>query len=265
MKSAIAVFTGIVLLGGQAFGADDQLLKSKKDKISYTLGVASGNNLKRQSIDVDPEIMARGLKDSLSGGKILLADQEMQEVMTAFRQEMDARQMENLKEQAAKQLETLMETNRKEGEAFLAENRTREGVTTLPSGLQFKVLREGTGRNPKPTDTVTVHYRGTLLTGKEFDSSYKRKEPTAIRVDSVIKGWQEALPRMREGAKWQLFVPPDLAYGENGSQFIEPSSTLIFDVELISVLKDAATPAPAKPVVKSPKPAAKKPTPAGGK
>jgi FKBP-type peptidyl-prolyl cis-trans isomerase FklB len=262
MKSAFAVFTGIVLLTGQGFGADDQPLRSQKEKLSYAIGVASGNNLKRQSIDVDPEIMARGLKDSLSGGKTLLTDQEMQEVLTAFQKEMNAKQLEATKEQAAGQLKAMAEKNRKEGEAFLVENRKKEGVTTLPSGLQYRVLREGKGRSPRLTDTVVAHYRGTLLNDTEFDSSYKRNEPVSFRLDAVIKGWQEALPLMKEGAKWQLVIPPDLAYGENGSRSIEPNSTLIFEVELISVLREGAAPAPAKPGAK---PAAKPAKQPGGK
>ncbi|MBE0555843.1 MAG: FKBP-type peptidyl-prolyl cis-trans isomerase, partial [Proteobacteria bacterium] len=217
------------------------------DKISYTIGVATGINLKRQSIDVDPDIMARGLKDSLSGGKLLMSDQELQGLMTTLRKEM-----------AVKQMVTMAEQNKKDGDAFLAENGKKEGVTTLASGLQYRVLREGKGRSPKPTDTVVVHYRGTLLNGTEFDSSYKRNEPASVDLDSVIKGWKEALPLMNEGAKWQLFIPPDLAYGENGNRSVEPNSTLLFEVELISVRKEAALPAPAKPGVKSSKPAARK-------
>jgi FKBP-type peptidyl-prolyl cis-trans isomerase FklB len=198
--------------------------------------------------------MARGLKDALSGGALLLKDEEMREVMTALRQEM-----------AVKQLVTIAEKNKNEGEAFLEENRKKEGVTTLPSGLQYRVLREGKGKSPKSTDTVVVHYRGTLLNGTEFDSSYRRNEPAGIMLDSVIKGWKVALPLMKEGAKWQLVIPSDLAYGENGNRSIEPNSTLIFEVELISVLKDTAAPAPAKSEAKSSKPAAKSPKPAAGK
>jgi FKBP-type peptidyl-prolyl cis-trans isomerase FklB len=254
MKSAVAVLAAITVLTGQAFGADDPPLKSQKDKVSYTIGVSSGYNLKRQSIDVDPDIMARGLKDSLTGGKTLLTDQEMQEVMKTLQIEV-----------AARQLAAMAETNKKEGEAFLAENGKKAGVTTLPSGLQYEVLREGNGKRPKPTDPVVVHYRGTLLNGAEFDNSYKRNEPAAIRLDSVINGWKEALPLMKEGAKWRLFIPADLAYGENGSRSVEPNSTLLFEVELISVPKEAAAPALAKPGAKSSKPAAKPAKPAGGK
>lgn len=261
MKSPFAVFTGILLLAGQAFGADAQPLASQRDKVSYTIGVASGSNLKQQSIDIDPDIMARGLKDSFSGGKTLLTDQEMQEVMATLRKEMDARKLETTKEMAVKQLQAMVEKNKKEGEDFLEENRKREGVTTLPSGLQYKVLTAGKGKSPKPADTVVAHYRGTLVNGTEFDSSYKRNEPSHIKVDSVIKGWQEALSLMQEGAKWQLFIPSGLAYGETGNRFIEPNSALIFEVELISVVKDAAAQAPEKAKTKPSKPAVKPPSP----
>jgi FKBP-type peptidyl-prolyl cis-trans isomerase len=263
MKSAFAVFTGIILLVGQAFGADEQFLKSQKDKVSYIIGISSGKNLKQQSIDIDPDIMAKGLKDGLSGGNTLLTEQEIREVMTAFRKEM-----------AIKQLVTMAEKNKKDGEVFLAENRKREGVKTLPSGLQYLVLREGKGKSPKLTDTLIVHYRGTLLNGKDFDSSYVRNEPVNIKLEEAIKGWREALLLMKEGAKWQLFIPPDLAYGENGTRSIEPNSTLLYEVELIKVSADLAVPSQAttKPEAKSTKrgeksskPEAKPSKPATGK
>ena len=256
MKSVFAVFTGIILLIGQAFGADDQFLKSQKDKVSYTLGISSGNNLKRQSIDIDLDIMAKGLKDGLFGGTTLLTDQEMLEVITDFRKEM-----------AIRQLETIAEKNKKEGEAFLAVNRKKEGVKTLPSGLQYQVLKVGIGKSPKLTDTIIVHYRGTLLNGKDFDNSYVRNEPVNIKLDDVIKGWREALPLMKEGAKWLLFIPSDLAYGENGTMYIEPNSTLLFEVELIKVSTDHAAPSQAttKPEEKSTKSGEKSSKPAAGK
>jgi FKBP-type peptidyl-prolyl cis-trans isomerase FklB len=257
MKSVYVVFAGIILVAGQAFGADDALLKSQKDRVSYVIGVSSGNNLRQQSVDIDPDVMMRGLKDGLSGGPTLLTEPEMRAVMTAFQQEMAIKEM-GRREAAA-------ERNKKEGDAFLAENKTREGVKTLPSGLQYKVLKEGTGKSPKATDTVVVHYRGTLLSGMDFDSSYLRNEPANIQVDSVIKGWKEALPLMKEGAKWQLVIPPELAYGENGAGPIGPNSVLLFEVELISVVKEAAAPAPAKAGAKSSKPAVKSPKPAAGK
>ncbi|MEI7672167.1 MAG: FKBP-type peptidyl-prolyl cis-trans isomerase [Deltaproteobacteria bacterium] len=259
MKSVFAVFAGIMLLAVQAFGADDALLKSQKDKVSYTIGVYSGNNLKQQSVDVDLDIMAKGLKDSLSGGAMLLTDQEMKDAMTAFQKEMAIKQADKRKAMAEK--------NNKDGEAFLAENKKKDGVTTLPSGLQYKVLREGKGTSPKATDAAVVHYRGTLLNGNDFDNSYQRNEPATIKLDSVIKGWKEALPLMKEGAKWQLAIPADLAYGENGAGPIEPNAALIFEVELISVIQGpaAVSPATKKPETKSSKPAAKSSKPAAGK
>jgi FKBP-type peptidyl-prolyl cis-trans isomerase FklB len=264
MKLALVV-AGILLWAGQVLGAEDMTLKSQKDKVSYTIGIQSGNNLKQQFIDIDPDIMAKGIKDSLSGGKLLLTDQEMREVMTAFQKEMAIKQMS--------QLEAMAEKNKKEGDTFLAENKKKEGVKTLPSGLQYQVLREAKGKSPKPTDTVVVHYRGTRLNGSEFDSSYQRNEPATIKLDSVIRGWREALPLMKEGAKWQLFIPPDLAYGEKGAGPIEPNSVIIFEVELISVGQATAAPSQTtKPEVKSSKsgetsskPAAKPSKPAAGK
>ena len=160
--------------------------------------------------------------------KTLLSDKEAQEVMMTFQKE----QMAKLNENARK----LGEKNKKEGETFLAENKKKPGVVTLPSGLQYKILKEGTGRNPKATDTVVTHYRGTLLDGKEFDSSYKRGEPATFPLNGVIRGWTEALQLMKPGAKWQLFIPPQLAYGERGAgQDIGPNATLIFEVELIAI------------------------------
>jgi FKBP-type peptidyl-prolyl cis-trans isomerase FklB len=246
MKSVFVVFAGIILLASHVFGADDALLKSQKDKVSYTIGVYSGKNLKQQSVDIDPDIMAKGIKDSLSEGKTLLTDQEMREVMSVFQKEMAIKQTEKRN--------VLAEKNKKEGEAFLAENKKKEGVKTLPSGLQYKVIKEGTGKNPKATDTVVTHYRGTLINGTEFDSSYKRNEPASIRLNSVIKGWMEALLMMKEGAKWQIFIPSNLAYGENGSGPIEPNAVVIFEVDLISVSQETAVPSQTtKPEAKSSK------------
>ncbi len=223
------VLAGLVLalLIGSAL-AEQQELKSEKDKLSYSMGVATGMQMKRQSIDVDADVFAKGLKDAVSGGSLMMTEQQVQETLMKFQQEMAAKHAERTKE--------LAEKNKKEGEAFLAENKKKEGVKTLPSGLQYKVITEGTGRMPKATDTVTTHYRGTLIDGTEFDSSHKRGQPATFAVNGVIKGWTEALQLMKEGSKWQLFIPSDLAYGERGAgQTIGPNATLIFDVELISI------------------------------
>jgi FKBP-type peptidyl-prolyl cis-trans isomerase len=259
MKSAFVVVAGILLLSSQALRAEDRALDSQRDKVSYTIGVFSGNNLKKQSIDIDPDIMAKGIKDSLSGGKMLLTDQEMSEVMDALQKEMTIKQSEKRN--------VLAEKNKKEGEDFLAENKTKEGVKTLPSGVQYKVVKEGTGKNPKVTDGVVAHYRGTLIDGTEFDSSYQRNEPATFKLDQVIKGWTEAVVLMKEGSKWQIFIPSNLAYGENGAGPIGPNATLVFDVELIKIISDPSAPAKkTKPAAKSSaKPGEKSSKPAVGK
>jgi FKBP-type peptidyl-prolyl cis-trans isomerase FklB len=197
------------------------VLKNQKEKVSYSIGLNLGRNLgsdlKRQSIDVDPNLVAKGIQDALSGANPLLSNEEIQETMVAFQKEMSEKQKQR-------------------GEAFLAENKKKEGVKTLPSGLQYKVVKAGSGKKPKVNDTVTVHYRGTLMDGTEFDSSFRRGQPANFPVSGVIRGWTEALQLMEEGAKWQLFVPPSLAYGERGAGgLIGPNATLIFDVELISI------------------------------
>lgn len=238
MKLMSVVLAAVLLLAaGQVWAANDTVLTSQKDKLSYSFGANFGKNLRQQSIDIDPDIMMTGLKDGLSGSKMLLTDQEIRDVMTAFQKEMVTKQ--------AEQRKALAEKNKKEGESFLAENKQKEGVKTLPSGLQYKVLKIGTGKSPKATDSVVAQYKGTLINGTEFDSSYQRKEAPTFRVNGVIKGWTEALQLMKEGDKWQLFVPSDLAYGERGAgPMIGPNATLIFEVELISVKEGSASPSP---------------------
>ncbi len=220
LRMFVAVL-GVVLLANQLSAQD---LKSQKEKMSYIIGMDMGKNLKNQSIDIDQAAFARGIKDALSGGKSSLTDEEIRQTMTVFQKEMMAKN------------QALGEKNRKEGEAFLAGNKKKQGVITLPSGLQYKVINAGKGRKPKPTDTVTVHYRGTLIDGTEFDSSYRRGQPATFPVNGVIPGWTEALGLMQEGAKWQIFVPSNLAYGERGTGGqIGPNATLIFEVELVSI------------------------------
>lgn len=228
MKVIAGVVLGVLLLAYPVYSEDQSPLKDQKDKVSYAIGVDIANTLKRQSIEVNKEVFMKGLNDALSGGKIMMTDQEMRETLAAFSKEMMTKQAE-----AAKKLG---EKNKLEGEAFLAENKKKEGVKTLPSGLQYKVITEGTGKTPAANDTVTVNYRGTFIDGKEFDSSYKRGQPATFPVKGVIPGWTEALQLMKEGAKWQLVVPSNLAYGDKGAGgLIGPNATLIFDVELISV------------------------------
>ncbi len=218
----------VMLLFAVPAAAEEQALKTEKEKLSYAMGMDMGNSFKRQSIDIDPDILARGMKDALSGGKVLLSDEELVAIKNNFRQALAKKQEEARK--------TIAEKNKKEGEAFLAENSKKEGVKTLPSGLQYKVITEGNGKSPAATDTVTVNYRGTLIDGTEFDSSYKRGKPATFPVNGVIPGWTEALQLMKEGAKWQIFIPSNLAYGEKGAgNIIGPDATLIFEVELVSV------------------------------
>ena len=227
MKILSAVL-GIMFLAAIGHAGESDVLKTEQDKVSYSLGMDIGNNLKRQSIEIDPEILARGLKDAFSGGKLLMSEEEYRNTMANFRKEMMAKQQAQMK--------TKGEKNMKEGDAFLAENKDKKGVVSLPSGLQYKVIKEGEGDTPKATDKVTVHYRGTLIDGTEFDSSYGRGEPATFPVNGVIPGWTEALQLMNAGSKWQLFIPSNLAYGERGAGGkIGPNSTLIFDVELLSI------------------------------
>jgi FKBP-type peptidyl-prolyl cis-trans isomerase FklB len=222
------VALGILFFVAQGNAQEGRVLKNQKEKISYSIGMQIGKDFKKQSIDVDPEVLLKGIQDGTSGGKALMTEQEVRETLTAFQKERMAKQEEETKK--------IGEKNKKEGEAFLAENKKKEGVKTLASGLQYKVIKPGTGKKPKSTDTVTTHYRGTLIDGTEFDSSYSRGQPATFPVHGVIPGWTEALQLMEEGAKWQLFIPSKLAYGERGAgNAIGPNATLIFEVELISI------------------------------
>ncbi len=203
------------------------VLKTDKDKQSYAIGMNIGKSIHRDGVDVDPNILLRGMKDALAGGKTVLTDDEAKAVMTNLQAEM--------RKQQAEKAQVAAETNKKAGDAFLAENKTKDGVVTLPSGLQYKILTEGTGPKPTATDTIVCNYKGTLLDNTEFDSSYSRKQPLTIPVGGVIKGWTEALQLMPVGSKWQLFIPSDLAYGPQPKGPIGPNSTLIFEVELLSI------------------------------
>jgi FKBP-type peptidyl-prolyl cis-trans isomerase len=225
-------------------------LKTTKEKFSYALGMNLGSNLHKQSVDVDPAILSQGLKAGLTGGKTLMTPEEAQATLMEVQTDMRKKQEEKMQATAG--------VNKKEGEAFLAVNKTKEGVVTLPSGLQYKIIKAGTGPKPAATDVVVCNYRGTLVNGTEFDSSYKRGQPATFPVNGVIKGWTEALQLMPVGSKWQLFIPSSLAYQDRGapSGGIGPGATLIFDVELMSIQEKPA--ADAKPATE-PKPEEKKP------
>ena len=203
-------------------------LTTQKDKFSYALGMNLGTSLHKQSVAVDPNILLRGLKDALAGGKTALTEDQARAALTEVQNDLRKKQQE--------QMQQAGEANKKEGEAFLAANKGNAGVVTLPSGLEYKILTQGTGPKPTASDSVVCNYRGTLINGTEFDSSYKRGQPTTFPVGGVIKGWTEALQLMPVGSKWQLFIPSNLAYGERApSPEIGPDSTLIFEVELLSI------------------------------
>ncbi|EIJ43430.1 FKBP-type peptidyl-prolyl cis-trans isomerase [Beggiatoa alba B18LD] len=206
----------------------EEAAKAPEDKLSYTIGHQVGSNIKKQDLKVNVDTVMQGLRDAYEGKTAALTEEQMQETIATF-------QKERMAQLEAKRKATA-EKNQAEGDKFLEENKKKEGVTTLPSGLQYKVITEGAGKTPKLTDTVTTHYKGTLINGKEFDSSYSRGQPATFPVNGVIAGWTEALQLMKEGSKWQLFIPAKLAYGERAmGETIEPNSTLIFDIELLSV------------------------------
>jgi FKBP-type peptidyl-prolyl cis-trans isomerase FklB len=217
-------------------------LTTQKQKFSYALGMNLGTGMHEQSVEVDPDIVARGMKDAISGAKPLLTEDEARQVLMEVRTQVQKAQQAKMQQEA--------DANKKAGGAFLAANKSKPGVVTLPSGLQYKIITAGTGPKPTASDTVVCNYRGTLIDGKEFDSSYKRGQPATFPVSGVIKGWTEALQLMPVGSKWQLFIPSDLAYGERSpSPDLGPDSTLIFEVELLSIqAKDAGKDAGKAPV-----------------
>jgi FKBP-type peptidyl-prolyl cis-trans isomerase FklB len=228
MKYVLATILSIGFLFNICYADEKLELKDQKDKESYSLGYQFGQTLKAQGMDINLDVYVTGIRDALGGKGPLMSEEEIRAILTEVQKRVMATRQRGLKEKGEKNLA--------ESRAFLEENKKKEGVKTLPSGLQYKVLVEGSGKTPKATDTVTVHYRGTLINGAEFDSSYKKGQPATLEVKGVIRGWGEALQLMKEGSKWQLFIPPELAYGERGvGSQVPPNSTLIFEMELISV------------------------------
>jgi len=228
MKFKRAAVLGILFVASLAFSEEQVVLKEQKDKMSYSVGVDIGNSLKNLPVGVNLDLVIRGINDVLSASKLLMTEQEIRETMIILQKELMNRYTEQMK--------VIGEKNKKEGGLFLDANKKREGVIALPTGLQYRVLKAGTGRTPTDDDTVTVHYRGTLIDRTEFDSSYRRGQPATFSIKGVISGWREALKLMKEGAKWEIFVPQDLAYGERGfGSQVGPNATLIFEVELISI------------------------------
>jgi FKBP-type peptidyl-prolyl cis-trans isomerase FklB len=233
MKYLLITLFSIVYLFSVCLAEERLELKDQKDKESYGLGYQSGQTLKFQGVDINPDVYISGIKDALRGTQPQMSQEEIRATIKELQKRVMALQQKELREKAA--------MNLAEGKTFLEENKKREGIKTLPSGLQYKVLTDGSGKTPQKTDDVTVHYRGTLIDGTEFDSSRKREEPATFQVDSVIPGWTEALQLMKEGSKWQLFVPPELGYGERGMGRIPPNSALIFDIELLSIKDGSST------------------------
>jgi FKBP-type peptidyl-prolyl cis-trans isomerase FklB len=224
VKPIFFSFLSLLLLSKACFAAEQVKLEDVSAKVNYSFGYQVGQKLKELELDFSQKLFLEGIQAALSGAEPLLSPQEMRGALT------DAKKNQYAAKQAKKK-QTARE-HREEGTAFLAANAKKPGVIILPSGVQYKIIRKGAGKTPGPRDSVTVNYRGTLITGQEFDSSYRKGEPATFRVYSVIKGWAEALQLMKEGAKWQLFIPPDLAYGRRGPL---ADKALIFDVELISV------------------------------
>ena len=227
MRHALAAMLSLSVLLAAAFAGEESRLEREDQKVGYSIGYQVGGDFKRQGLCVNHEMVIRGVLDALAGSESLMTEDEMARTLVRLQSEARAAQEQQRQE--------LARWNLAEGAAFLAANAKREGVQTLPSGLQYRIVEEGSGRTPSATDTVTVHYRGTLIDGTEFESSYDRGEPATFGIEGVIPGWSEALQLMKEGARWQLFVPPYLGYGERDSDRVGPNSTLIFEVEMISV------------------------------
>lgn len=229
----ITAATCALLLSSTATLAENTALSTQQDKLSYTIGADMGTNFKAQEININPTIFLQGLQDALSGNKKQMTDEAMKETLQTFQKQMMAKKLSQFK--------SLAEKNKKVGDKFLAENKAKKGVVTLDSGLQYKVITAGNGAKPSKNDSVTVDYTGQLINGKVFDSSKKTGKPATFKLTQVIPGWTEALQLMKQGATWEVYVPPQLAYGQRGiGGPIGPNETLIFNIHLISIDKATA-------------------------
>lgn len=227
-KNYLVLFVITVFFTSNLLAAEKKLLNTKTDRVSYSIGLSIGSNFKQQSIDISMDPLMAGIKDALLNRKPMLTQQEIQMTMEAFRKEMTAKMKKKKESEAG--------LNLVQGKQFLEKNGKKEGIITTASGLQYEIIKKGSGVKPKLTDTVVCHYTGTLLDGKVFDSSYKRNAPASFPVNGVIKGWTEALQLMNTGAKWKLYIPSNLAYGDRGAgSAIGPGATLIFEIELLEV------------------------------
>jgi FKBP-type peptidyl-prolyl cis-trans isomerase FklB len=228
MKRALAFLPFLALSFGLCAAGEAPEIRDDSDRIGYSIGYQIGGDFRRQGVELRPDLVVKGIRDAVDGANPLMTPEEMSRTLVELKRRVTAAQQEDARRTA--------ERNRAAGEAFLAENAKKDGVVTLPSGLQYKVVKQGEGAPPGATDNVSVHYRGTLVDGTEFDSSYRRNRPSTFPVNGVIRGWAEALQLMKPGAKWQLFIPANLAYGDRGAgSVVLPGSALIFEVELISV------------------------------
>jgi FKBP-type peptidyl-prolyl cis-trans isomerase FklB len=237
MKLRLSVLALLLFSATASMAQEAPVLKTQKEKVSYGIGSDAAKNFKQKGLDLDMEMLIKGLRDGFAGVKLLMTDEEIRTTLMAYQKE--------LQEKAALELKASADKNKAEGDAFLAQNKTKEGVITLPSGLQYKILKAGTGALPADTDTVEAHYHGTLINGTVFDSSIKRGEPIIFSPKDVILGWREALKLMPVGSKWQLFIPPSLAYGAQPMDPIGPNSVLIFEVELLSIKPATSSEQPA--------------------
>jgi FKBP-type peptidyl-prolyl cis-trans isomerase len=236
MKCLVSVLLAMVLFAGTV-SAEEKLttLSSEQEKLSYAMGIDLGKYLTGLNEEIQIKALVQGVSDAYAGGELLMSEEEAKQVQQAFAQRQKEKQMKEA-------VETLQK-NQTAGDTFLAENKTKEGVVETESGLQYKVIKQGEGAQPTSSDTVRVHYQGTLLDGTEFDSSYKRESPVEFPVNQVIQGWQEALPLMKVGSTYELYIPAALAYGDRGAPpYIEPGSTLLFKVELLDIVKPEAAP-----------------------
>lgn len=230
MRSITLSLLVLVLAGSSAFAQDSPALKTRKDSVSYAIGMNIGQSFKMQSVDIDVDLLSAAIKAVVSGQKTTISEEDAGKCVIAFQQEVMQKQEAERKVTSEKQST--------EGKKFLEENKNKEGVKVTASGLQYKVITEGTGEIPKSTDKVKTHYTGKLIDGTEFDSSVKRGEPATFPVTGVIKGWTEALQMMKVGSKWMLYIPSDLAYGDRGAGNVIPAgATLVFEIELLSIEK----------------------------
>lgn len=229
-KIFVVIFLATITLNAQTNKEQKMKLVSEQDSISYSIGQSIGKNLSDPNFDLNYEAVIEGIQDAMVNHTSIMSEEEMNQVMTAFNNKIMSKRNAVVNE--------MKEKNSALSQAFLEANKQKEGVKVLPDGLQYKVINSGAGASPSATDKVKVHYKGSLITGEEFDSSYKRGEPTEFGVNQVIKGWTEVLQMMKVGDKWEVYIPSELAYGENGAgQMIGPNAALIFEIELLDIVK----------------------------